>query len=94
MTNILRQGDVVLIPIAAFNDGTIKENNIVAYGEASGHNHVAVGDSKLTTKDGKMYVVTGKEKSFLAHIKEQSFTRAEHHPIPLQPEAFYELVVV
>jgi hypothetical protein len=87
---VLRQGDVALMPTSKIK-GIKKENNVVAYGEVSGHHHVAVGDCALIEANGNMYVITGKGKSFLAHLKEGDMTMADHHPIELEPETTYEV---
>lgn len=89
---IIRQGDVALIP-ANIIKGNKKENNVVAYGEISNHHHVAVGDCELVEQNGKIYVVTGKGRSFLAHLKEGDMTMADHHPIELEPKSAYEVVI-
>lgn len=92
MKKVTRQGDVALVPTSKVN-GVKKENKVVAYGEISGHHHTLVGDAELIEAEGKMYVVTGKGKAYLAHLKESDMQMADHHPVELEPETTYEVVL-
>lgn len=89
---IKRQGDVALIPTTIKPNGNKDPKRVVAYGEISGHHHVVVGDAELIVSDGKMFVVTGKGKAALAHLKESDFSMADHHPVELAPDTTYEVV--
>jgi hypothetical protein len=88
---IKRQGDVALIPTKISVKGQTDEKRVVAYGEVSGHHHVLVGDAKLITSDGRMYVVAGPKDSYLAHLNESDFAKADHHPVKLEPNTTYEV---
>ena len=91
MEAIFRQGDVCLVPCKNIKGAVKVQNNIVAAGEKSGHHHVVVGDGQLVMNYGRMYIVTGKGRSYLAHLKASDMTQADHLPLPLMPERTYEV---
>lgn len=83
---VIRQGDVILIPIKNLpkNLELIPEekgNIILAYGEVTGHSHaIASGTAALFRSEGKEFLNVKKE-SILKH--------QEHGPITLSP-GYYE----
>ena len=90
MSTKLRQGDVMLIPTKKVS-GATERSKTVALGEHSGHHHIVVGDARVVEKNGRMYVETGNDKAFLAHLVEGSMTKADHEPVELAPNTSYEV---
>jgi hypothetical protein len=81
---LLRQGDVLLIPLARIpDDAFVVEQGsriVLAEGEATGHEHAVLGErvELIEADDGTLYVeVVGRERAKLVH--------EEHETILLQP---------
>lgn len=75
-----RQGDVLIKRIDAVPEGAQPKDAILAYGEATGHNHLAEG-AEVLIKDGKQYMVV-RQKAIVKH--------QEHEQIEL-PAGIYEI---
>ena len=75
-----RQGDVLITRIEAVPEGAEKKDNVLAYGEATGHHHTAEG-AEIFIKAGKQYMVV-RQKAVVKH--------QEHQQIEL-PEGIYEV---
>lgn len=89
------QGDVCLRP-SQFPEGANKANkpdNAVAYGEHSGHAHVATQGAELFELDGKMFVVAGNDGGKLEHIHLPTGNKADHAALILAPNQTYEVVL-
>lgn len=80
-TNEYRQGDVYLRRIDAVPSGAQKKDNVLAYGEATGHKH-QVQDGDVLIKDGRQFVIA-RQKTKLVH--------EEHEEIEL-PQGIYEVL--
>lgn len=89
------QGDVCLrptqLPKGATKSG--KTDNAVAYGEHSGHAHVATQGAELFEFEGRMFVVAGSDGGKLEHIHLPTGNKADHAPLELAPNQAYEVVL-
>lgn len=98
-TPVLRQGDVLLIPVAAIPDGLqdtrsdAKGRIILAYGEVSGHAHAldakAVRGFHLRSSlaDEPDYILVGPDGAQLNHETDDGGP-ADHQPIKLAAGAY------
>ena len=100
------QGDVALRQ-AALPKGAVKiERRPLALGEGSGHAHVVSCDKKqaedlesgdfgfdLFEHDGKTFVAVGNDGAALRHIRLHTGQQADHHPIVLEPNTVYEVIL-
>lgn len=84
---LLRQGDVLLIPLDRVPEDVIVSEYgprlVLAEGEATGHAHVALADEAELAEapDGTLYLFVGGEKgAVLVH--------EEHDTIPLVPGSY------
>ena len=100
MTQQGHQGDVQFREESELPNTAKKiENQPLAYGEHSGHIHVATGDCELFMDGDNVYVKTGNDGAYLQHIFEQNFgnrydynkpmEKADHNPIKLKPNAVF-----
>jgi len=93
---LLRQGDVMLkrVDVAIPAETPKKEDKAVAYGEHSGHAHVATGeDTHVFTFEGKMYVSVGTDGGgMLEHIHLPTQKQADHNPLRLG-KGVYEVIL-
>ena len=87
MKGLLRQGDVLLVPVDRVPDDALVvelgSRIVLAEGEATGHAHAVVGErvELVEADDGTLYVeVVGAAPAELVH--------EEHDTIPLLPGAF------
>ena len=85
---LIRQGDVMFLPVAALPAGDRKkrENGTVAYGEVTGHHH------SLMTEDLTRAEVLEIGDGLFVHVSEDgiriegaTFTHQEHLPVTLPP---------
>lgn len=92
---LLVQGDVCLAPAVLPNGATIstKKDKAVAYGEHSGHAHVATKGANIFEIEGRMFVVTGEDGGMLEHIHLPTGKKADHSPLQIPPNACYEVVL-
>jgi hypothetical protein len=80
---LVRQGDVLLVPLdeIPYARQHVRDHNVVAEGEATGHAHVVVGPARLvqatphTAVAGELFVVVHGRSATLRH--------EEHDPIEL-----------
>lgn len=81
---LIRQGDVLLEKIDKEPEGfyKVRENNVVAYGEVTGHSH------RLTDGVTKEYV----EGLVLSAFEGSQLVHDEHDPIDLDP-GFYAVTI-
>lgn len=95
MNNLLMQGDVALKPVQTIKDGQKEkvENNVLAWGETSGHAHTITGDAEVFRIGNKVFVAVGSDGATLEHIKFKQKTKADHNPIQLQPNQNYEVLL-
>jgi len=78
------QGDVPIIFIDAIPDGgKVSKNRIVAYGEATGHNHQVVGDAVCYEYPDRWVFSIGENGAELVHT-----SSGEHAPVTLYPNTF------
>lgn len=89
---LVRQGDVLLIPVAKVPTGAKKKEgrdaNVVAYGEATGHHHVILDGTVYVGEEGKMFVVVG-ERGEIRH-QDPSGVKADHDWLQI-PAGEYEV---
>lgn len=95
------QGDVQFTQIDKLPAGAKKvANKPLAYGEKSGHLHVATGSIELFEHDGFVFASVGSDGAYLQHVHESVFqnrfsinepmTKADHHPHKLEPNTVYK----
>jgi hypothetical protein len=84
---LLRQGDVLLIPIDGVPDNATAVDSgsrlVLAEGEATGHAHTVLADQAqlVEAKDGTLYLmIDGARPASLVH--------EEHDTIPLSPGSY------
>lgn len=92
---LLRQGDVMLKKVQEIipDSATKKQDAAVAYGEHSGHAHVATKGAEVFEIEGKMYVVTGRDGGELEHLHLPTNRKADHEPLYLLPNTVYEVIL-
>ena len=83
-----RQGDVLLIEVSQITEVAKPTDNIIAYGEYSGHQHVAY-NCEVLAAESTNYIIA-KTGAVLSHEKQGVL--AEHQPISL-PEGIYKVVM-
>lgn len=95
MKKIEMQGDVALRPNRMEIPANAEkiENNVLAWGEISGHAHVITGDAEVFRVDEKMIVCVGGDGAKLEHIKFVTKAKADHKPITLAPNQIYEVLL-
>lgn len=91
---LIRQGDVLLIPVDALAAKKLKlkphTDQVLAHGEATGHAHVVIDGEVLVDASGKLYVRgRGVKKTALRH-QDATGAVAEHHPLEV-PRRLYEV---
>jgi len=69
-----RQGDVVLIPVKQLPKGLTKKDNVLAYGEVTGHKH-------LMTKGD---VFTNGQRQYVVLEQPTELVHEEHSPQTIQ----------
>jgi hypothetical protein len=92
----IRQGDVLLRAVVtpdSLAGLTQKADAVVAYGEHSGHAHVATGDAQVFELDGKLYVSVGHDGGELQHLHLPTGRKADHHSLVLEPSTVYEVIL-
>lgn len=93
---LFRQGDVLLKKVEGVvipADAPKKADKAVAYGEASGHAHIATGiDTHVFEWEGKMYVSVGGDGGMLEHLHLPTGRKADHNPLILE-KGVYEVVL-
>jgi hypothetical protein len=67
----IRQGDVLLTPIDKLPENLKEKDNILAYGEVTGHKHQLVGTQVQVFADDR--------RNQFAEVKEKSILRHEEH---------------
>jgi hypothetical protein len=89
---VYRQGDVLVVPIEELPAGLVpaprdrKGRLVLAYGEATGHAHVATGEGL------RLLCLPDDLESMFLHIQGYGrITHEEHGPIPL-PIGYYRVV--
>jgi hypothetical protein len=86
MAKMIRQGDVLFVPVKALPDGAkLEKTKIVAYGEATGHNHALVADTKSVAD---VYSLEG--QLFALVSGDVSVVHQEHAALPVE-EGVYEI---
>jgi len=84
---LIRQGDVMLIPIQALPPAAAaRDNKTLALGEATGHSHVVIDGEVFVGEDGTLFVRAG-GATRLRH-QDQSGAVAEHLPLTLEPGVY------
>lgn len=89
-TKILRQGDVLLIPIETTARGKdVRENNkvILAHGEATGHAHEIIGD-EITLEEITDETDALRGARILRVLGKATVTHQEHAPIVIPPGTY------
>jgi predicted O-methyltransferase YrrM len=84
--NILRQGEVLLTRIAksALPQGLKVKDNVLAYGEVTGHHHRLDNQAQVLTDGNVQYVVVDSAESVLQH--------EEHKPVTV-PQGAYKVTI-
>jgi hypothetical protein len=79
-----RQGDILIVAEnrKSVSNTKVKEDNVVAYGETTGHSHRVENGTVLVGQADSMYIEAGK-KTKLVHD--------EHDEIKI-PEGFYRVI--
>lgn len=91
MRKLIRQGDVLLVPIAKLPASLKKhKEQIVARGEATGHDHIIIDGEVLVDESGKLYVVASSE-TMIRH-QDQVGGIADHLPCVLEPGPYKILI--
>ena len=89
---LFRQGDVLLVRVAALPEGakdiTPEERIVLAYGEVTGHAH-AIEELAVKARPARLWDA-GAER-FLQVLEKTSLRHEEHAPIDL-PEGVYRVV--
>lgn len=95
------QGDVIFKSVDKVPAGAAKvENQPIAYGEHSGHQHCLTGDVEMYEFEGRKIAVVGSDGAMLQHVHESNITPAnwksvqalaiaDHQP-HLLPAGIYE----
>ena len=82
-----RQGDVFLKPVESFPTGIQKlDTNVLAYGEATGHDHRVVGGQAV------VYAAKGETEAKYVDVTEESELVHQEHEAINVPEGQYEVV--
>ena len=80
---LIRHGDLMIKPITELPAGVINQNNnVLAYGETTGHRHELQGNVQVFAKGENKYFVAS-EKAILTH--------QEHKTVPIE-KGIYEVV--
>lgn len=87
--NLIRQGDVLLIPVETPPGLKPHKEAIVARGEATGHHHIVIDGEVLVDADGNLYVRAG-EKTELRHSTAEG-VKADHDWLDVAP-GLYEIL--
>jgi hypothetical protein len=75
MNQILRQGDVLIIPSGRFIAGTKLPHLTLAEGEITGHRHrISNGDAKLYERDGVLFLKVLSPTALLTHEEHAELT--------------------
>lgn len=80
-----RQGDVLLERIEPKGKSKLKkhETNVVALGEATGHNHAVIDGTVLVDEQGNLFV-EAQEGTSIRHI-DAAGNKAEHEALDVAP---------
>lgn len=82
--NIIRQGDVLLVPVAARKRGRKPDSEIVLmHGEVTGHAHRIAEHEHMEIRD------EGAQR-FIRALKRATLTHEEHHPAILVAGVTYQ----
>jgi len=68
---ILRQGDILLKEIKQIPKGLKKKDNILAYGEVTGHKHKLVGNARV--------LIDNNGRQFIDVVESSDLQHEEHH---------------
>ena len=75
MNQILRQGDVLIIPSDKLISGTKLPHITLAEGEVTGHRHrISNGDAKLYERDGVLFLKVLSPTALLTHEEHAEVT--------------------
>ena len=73
--NPLRQGDVLLLPVADCPEGHLLQHLTLAEGEVTGHRHrISQGQAELYERDGVLYLKVLSNQAQLTHEEHQAVT--------------------
>ena len=85
MSKMIRQGDVLLVPISKLPESVKPEKTItVAYGEVTGHHH------DLVAVDGKVQIYSLEDQLFARVDGDVVITHQEHDQISVE-KGLYEI---
>jgi hypothetical protein len=87
-TVLVRQGDVLLVPVEELPvgcepAGSLARRQVLAEGEATGHAHVVVGGSRLVELRERRGWIAGVTRRYLVVEGPSSLVHEEHRPIEL-----------
>jgi hypothetical protein len=86
---IRRQGDVLLVPVSEIPaNAHKKEDNIVAYGESTGHYHQFMAETALVSVNPAAMFVEVIEPTLLQHCGDP-----EGHKPQMVPKGKYQVVI-
>lgn len=78
-SGIIRQGDVLIKPIDKIpSTAKLVKNNILAYGEVTGHSHKIIGDGATCFADGD-----GELPDYVATSQDVKVAHDEHSALPI-----------
>ena len=82
---MIRQGDVLLVPIVKMPEDVKEKNKILAYGEVTGHKHQFLSEqvSVFKSKENKQFVTADADVE-LVH---------EEHNVVQVPKGIYEVII-
>jgi hypothetical protein len=88
----IRQGDLLFVRTRRKKSSNlkVKDNNIIALGEVSGHGHVLKNGLLLEDENGDMYV-DAQMDAIVEHVYTTTGMPAEHKPVLLE-KGFYKVI--
>ena len=81
----IRQGDVLLVKIDKLPTNLVKKDNIIAYGEVTGHKHQFLNNqvSVFKNKDEQQYV----------DVQQEAVLQHEEHAHLKVPKGIYQVII-
>lgn len=94
-------GDVQVVSTTLPSTAKKIEHTPLAYGEKSGHIHVATGDVTMFQDGNDYYLAVGSDGAMLQHVHQSNFnndystknviSKADHNVTPLKPNTTYKV---
>jgi len=89
---LLRQGDVLLRKVAAPTGEKTIADKVVALGEHSGHAHKITGDAEVFRIGDQLFVCVNGEGAKMEHLHLETNALADHQPLELEKDCWYEVI--